>query len=164
MFIENHIVFSTKVFWVSLRLWTGPDCCLEASCLGRSPCKCTVCACCTFALTASDSSSDPKYIPHFATEEKKWMDLERSDGVHLGIFHVSAKDLERELGPQYLHWNRQNVICEEHNWNIFVEHKGRFWLQTECTTGRGQLEVLDKKEEVQWRSALVYCACAQSVL
>ena len=72
---------------------------MEASCLGRSPCKCTVCACCTLALTASDSSSDPKYIPHFATEEKKWLVLEKSDKVGLGIFHVNAKDLERELGP-----------------------------------------------------------------
>ena len=41
------------------------------------------------------------------------MDLERSDEVDLGIFHVNAKDLERELGPQYLHCNRQNVLIVE---------------------------------------------------
>ena len=41
------------------------------------------------------------------------MDLERSDRVDLGIFHVSAKNLERELGPQYLHWNNDEESSDE---------------------------------------------------
>ena len=154
MFIENHMVLSTKVFWIA-GLWTGPNCCLEASCLGKRPCKCTFCACCTFALTASDSSSDPKYIPHFATEEKKWMDLERSDRVDLGIFHVNAKDLEWELGPQYLHWNRQNVPLVETSWKFWMKRKSAVKKRTSVLRMRAECFVrwnLCLKELVLWRS------------
>ncbi len=63
------------------------------------------------------------------------MDLEKSDKVGLGIFHVNAKDLERELDPPIppLEQSKckvyhlmvdadcvQNVSLVEHNQNIFV--------------------------------------------
>ena len=98
----------------------------------------------------------PKYFPHLATEEKKWLDLERSAEVFvLGIFHDKCKRLRVRIGPP------STFIGTDKMWKSLEFEM--FWLKIfeKLVPNENCAQAHNQKRKVQLRSALVYCACAQ---